>query len=243
MSAASPLRALAIAVDKEALAEAAARYLVRSSAEAIRARGRFVISLAGGSTPRDLYRRLAAPPFADAIDWRKWRVIFSDERCVPPDHPDSNFRMANEALLSHVGLEPGAVIRVAGEREDPASAAAEYTDAVRTLLRAEIDLSLLGIGEDGHTASLFPDVLDACLDPSAIATAVFPQAKQTWRVTLNLPILCAARNTMFLVAGAGKRAILSEIVGADSQLPAARVWRSTPKVAIFADRAAYQSPR
>lgn len=234
-------RSLVVATDKVGLCEAAARYVAACSKEAIAARGRFVVSLAGGSTPRDLYERLARAPFLDSIEWSKWIALFGDERCVPPDHADSNFKMANEALLSHVGLRRNAVIRVDGEVE-PKLAAERYASALKKLFAkaddASIDLSLLGIGEDGHTASLFPDVIESCLDEESLATAVYPTSKQTWRVTLNLPLLCTARKTLFLVAGAGKSEMLRRVAAGDTSLPAARVAHGARDVLFFADAAA-----
>lgn len=255
-----------VADDEHALAAAAARYVARCSSDAIATRGRFLVSLAGGSTPRKLYETLARPPYrpgepgdrasrftsstggdTGAIDWARWRVFFGDERCVPPEHPDSNFKMARDALFSRVPLADGAVVRVAGELSEPSVAAAEYASAVRACLATDdgltpFDLSILGIGEDGHTASLFPDVIDSCLDETAIATAVFPAEKRTWRVTLNLPILCAARTTLFLCSGAKKREIVARVLAGDA-LPAARVAAGARNAVFFLDRAAFEAPR
>lgn len=235
------MRGFVVATDKIGLSEVAARYVAACSKESIAARGRFVCSLAGGSTPRDLYERLARAPYLESIEWSKWFVLFGDERCVPPHHADSNFKMANDALLSHVGLRRNAVIRVDGEAE-PRVAAERYADALKKLFAksgdSAIDLSLLGMGDDGHTASLFPDVIESCLDEDSLATAVYPTSKQTWRVTLNLPTLCAARKTLFLVAGAGKRTMLQRVTSGDATLPATRVANEARDVLFFADAAA-----
>jgi len=240
MNAGARMRSFVVATDKVGSSEVAARYVAACSKESIAARGRFVCSLAGGSTPRDLYERLARAPFLDSIEWSKWFVLFGDERCVPPDHADSNFKMANDALLSRVGLRRNAVIRVDGELE-PKLAAESYASALQKLFTkwgdSAIDLSLLGMGEDGHTASLFPDVIESCLDEESLATAVYPTAKQTWRVTLNLPTLCAARKTLFLIAGAGKREMLRRVTAGDATLPATRVANGARDVLFFADAA------
>jgi 6-phosphogluconolactonase len=239
------LRTILVAPDKAALCDAAARYVAECSRAAVAARGEFVISLAGGSTPRDLYSRLAQPPFRDAIDWRRWHVLFGDERCVPPDHQDSNYRMANEALLSRVPIATAHIHRVDGENPDPRAAAASYDEFVQRELFASgaasptIDLSLLGIGDDGHTASLFPDVIDDCVDHARHAIAVYPASKATWRVTLSLPTLQAATCTLFLVAGASKREMLERVIRGDPSLPAARVANGAAHVVFAADSAAY----
>src|SRR2546426_370487 len=148
--------------DPDALADAAARLIAEAAADAIEARGRFMWALAGGETPRATYARLALPPFRERVDWRRVWVFFGDERAVPPDHPDSNYRMAHETLLGKVPIPAAQVLRIRGEAEDLEVAAAEYAGALGTAFgtrRGELprfDLVLLGMGVDGHTASLFP---------------------------------------------------------------------------------------
>src|SRR5437899_3085943 len=148
--------------DPDALADAAARLIAEAAADAIEARGRFMWALAGGETPRATYARLALPPFRERVDWRRVWVFFGDERAVPPDHPDSNYRMAHETLLGKVPIPAAQVLRIRGEAEDLEVAAAEYAGALVTAFgtrRGELprfDLVLLGMGVDGHTASLFP---------------------------------------------------------------------------------------
>ena len=182
------------------------------------------VALAGGSTPRRLYERLATCAFP----WSETEIFFGDERCVPPDHPDSNYRMAGEALLSKV---PANVHRMPGETCD----AAAYEEELRQLFGAglpEFDLVLLGLGEDGHTASLFPG------DPAL-------EEKERWvvrverpdhaRLTLTLPVLSAAKVALFLVLGAAKREALQRLRDGDD-IPAARV--QAKRVVIVADEAA-----
>src|SRR5439155_686742 len=148
--------------DPDALADAAARLIADAAADAIEARGRFMWALAGGETPRATYARLALSPFRERVDWRRVWVFFGDERAVPPDHPDSNYRMAHETLLGKVPIPAAQVLRIRGEAEDLEVAAAEYAGALVTAFgtrRGELprfDLVLLGMGVDGHTASLFP---------------------------------------------------------------------------------------
>jgi 6-phosphogluconolactonase len=191
-----------------ALAETAAREVLAAAEEAVAARGRFTIALAGGATPRDSYELLALPPFRDRMPWGQTSVFFGDERGVGPDHPDSNYRMAYQALLSKVPVPPARVFRIRGEAEDPEEAAAEYA---RTLVQAfenrrgelpRFDLVLLGLGIDGHTGSLFPGspVLKEVFRTVAAVHASAASIPQ--RFTLTLPILNAAARVVFLVAGA-----------------------------------------
>src|SRR2546428_1503816 len=181
------------------------------------------VALAGGSTPRPVYQRLAACEFP----WSQTEVFFGDERCVPPDHPDSNYRMANEALLSKV---PAIVHRMPGESCDAAAYEDELTQVFGQGLPV-FDLVLLGLGEDAHTASLFPG--DAALDERT-RRVVRIQRPDHARLTLTLPVLSAARVALFLVAGASKRDALRRLL-AKEDIPAARV--TAAKVVIVTDEA------
>src|SRR5881409_3587977 len=142
--------------DPDALADAAARLIAEAAADAIEARGRFMWALAGGETPRATYARLALPPFRERVDWRRVWVFFGDERCVPPDHPDSNYRMAHEAMLSKLPIPEPNIHRMRGELP-PEQAATEYGQLLKDKFGdGGPDMVLLGMGDDGHTASLFP---------------------------------------------------------------------------------------
>lgn len=197
--------------DAAALAqEAAGRFLALARA-AIAQRGAFAVALAGGSSPASLYRLLAAPPFVGAVDWPRTFVYFGDERCVPPDHPDSNFRMAQEAMLAHVPLPAANVFRMAGELPSDVAALAyeriiRRNFRLRGAARPRFDLILLGMGADGHTASLFPgmpalDERRRLVVGSEVPAYVRPAVP---RITLTFPVLNAARNVLFLVTGANK---------------------------------------
>lgn len=232
--------------DPTALAEAAAARVARCAADAIRARGRFTLALAGGGTPRATYQRLAARP--DSVDWTRTHVFFGDERCVPPDHPDSNYRMAREALLDHVPIPPVHIHRMEGERDDLGVVAREYEATLRRILDAEgeavprLDLVLLGIGDDGHTASLFPDVVQLGRGPELVAR-ILSKAKGA-RLTLTFPALDAARNVVFLVAGDGKKEVIRTILqpgpdgGGAPPFPAAEVRPTDGELVWLLDRAA-----
>jgi 6-phosphogluconolactonase len=201
-------RRIVVASDAAALAEAAAGQLRHTLAEAIALRGAAWIALAGGRTPRAIYERLAAGG-APAIDWARVHVAFGDERLVPPDHADSNYAMARAALLARVPVPAAQIHRIEGERADAADAAAAYA---ATLTRAfalaagawpVFDVVLLGVGADGHTASLFPGTPALAVTDRLAAPARAPSAPAD-RVTLTFPVLNAARAVTLLVSGADK---------------------------------------
>ena len=199
----------------EELAEAAAREFADRAEEAIAERGRFAVVLAGGSTPEAMYGILASD-FDDRIDWSKVYVFFGDERTVPPHHDDSNHKMASEALLDHVPV--GNVHRMRGELP-PEEAAEAYEEELRTFFRTQevphFDLILLGIGADGHTASLFPET--AALEVSDRWVVANPVLKlDAARITLTVPVLNAALAVYFLVAGEDKAETLKEILEGDA---------------------------
>jgi 6-phosphogluconolactonase len=199
----------------EELAEAAARDFAARAEEAIDALGRFAVVLAGGSTPKATYDALARD-YSDGLDWGRVHVFFGDERTVPPDHEDSNYRMAHEALLSRVPV--GSVHRMRGELP-PAEAAAAYEEELREFFGTDgvpaFDLILLGLGEDGHTASLFPET--SALDVTDRWVVANPVLKlETTRLTLTVPVINAARAVVFEVAGEGKAEALEEILEGDA---------------------------
>jgi 6-phosphogluconolactonase len=204
----------------EALAEEAAQRFADAASDAVQSHGEFVVALSGGATPRSLYARLAAPPYLSSVPWSLVRVFWSDERCVPPDHAASNYRMAREALLDHVPIRAENVHRIRGE-DAPALAAQAYERTLRTVLRtqrgppretpgARIDLVLLGLGDDGHTASLFPGAHDVP-DGEAWVVARYHEASSQWRVTLTPVLINAAAEVLFLVSGEAKAAIVRRV--------------------------------
>lgn len=198
----------------DALSRAAAEGIEEAAHRAVAARGRFSLALSGGSTPRTLYRLLAAE-YRTRIPWSLSELYFGDERCVPPTHPDSNYRMARETLLGVVpGLE-ARTHRILAER-GPQAAAEAYDALLRTTFPgaspATFDILLLGVGTDGHTASLFPGSaqLEECRHWAVPAEAP-PGTATRARVTLTYPVLDAARDTFILCAGADKRAIVDDV--------------------------------
>lgn len=214
-------RRLWVYSDEEQLADGAAEHIVQLAAEAIALRGRFVLALAGGNTPRPVYRQLAGPACRERLDWSRVQVVFGDERCVAPDDPRSNFAMARKELLDEVPLPGANIHRIHGEGA-PDRAAADYEHVLKKLLGADgrnhherspaaLDLALLGLGEDGHTASLFPG-LSAVAETRRWAVAEYVPAVQMWRITLTPVVFNAARNIAFLVAGAAKADILRQVL-------------------------------
>lgn len=194
-------------------------------AEAIAARGRCTIVLAGGNTPAGMYRRLAAEPLRSTIDWSRVIVLWGDERYVPLDHADSNYRVAHETLLTAVPLLPAQLFPMPVWRENPHEAAQSYAHDVTAQLAAgggQLDLVLLGMGPDGHTASLFP--LHPALTTTDLVTVVRDAPKPPpLRLTLALPALNTARHVLFLVTGSDKAATLRAVLDGAPGYPAGRV--------------------
>ncbi len=204
-----------------ALADAVARLIAERIAQWIKERGRCRFALAGGDTPRPIYERLAQADLAETIDWARVQVFWGDERCVEPDDEASNYRMAYTALLSHVPVTEANVHRIEGER-GPAAAARRYAE---TLGDQPLDLVLLGMGGDGHTASLFPDAPDLATAERVIPT--HSPVAPVDRVSISLCAINGAREVYLLVAGADKAERLAEVLqqieSGEPTLPAARV--------------------
>lgn len=207
---------LRIFPDPDSLIHAAAGQVAAAAQAAIRAHGRFTIALSGGSTPRPLYELLSGPAFTHRIDWPNVHVFWGDERCVPPDHPDSNYRMAHETLLSRVPLPEAHIHRLRGEL-DPEQAAAEYDALLREFFAANgegaprFDLLLLGLGDDAHTASLFPGTA-ALHVTDHWAAANYVEKLDAWRLTLTPPALNAAAEILVLASGGSKAGALHAVL-------------------------------
>lgn len=244
--------------DAAAWTAAAAREVRSHLAPAVAERGTASLVLAGGSTPRPVYRELARTAERDTLPWRAVEMFFGDERAVPPDHAESNFRMAEETLLSGVGAAAARVHRIRGEL-GAEEAARRYDDEIRAALGPEprFDLVLLGLGGDGHTASLFPATFAASAGPGAdadphpgrLAAATEAPEAPRQRITLTLGALAPARAVVFLVRGEGKAGAVREALQASSRLrsggdppapvpPAARVQPRDGELIWMLDRAA-----
>lgn len=192
--------------------------IVRESQAAIAARGIFRIALSGGNTPRPVYEALAQA----GLPWDKWEITFGDERCVPPDSDQSNFKMAKASLFDHAAIPAQNILRMEGEA-DPAAAALKYE---KELLSRENpyrhDLILLGMGDDGHTASLFPGTEALHVTDRLVVSNYVPKFS-TWRLTFTYPLLNAARHVCFLVSSAGKEPVLDGVFSGRSDYPSAAV--------------------
>jgi 6-phosphogluconolactonase len=198
------------------MTEAAAKFFAARAAEAVSARGRFAAALCGGKTPAALYTLLAKAPFASQIPWTRVHLFWGDERCVPPDHEDSNYRMVKDLLLDHLPIPAANVHRMPGEM-DPVEAAARYEEELRGFFAPHgdgfpvFDFILLGLGEDGHTASLFPGTR-AIHESARWVVGYYVDPQKGWRITLTPPAINTARMVVFIVTGAGKASVLRSIL-------------------------------
>jgi 6-phosphogluconolactonase len=235
-----------VLADPRAVAEAASERFVEVAARAIDAAGRFLVAISGGSTPEPFFRKLGSPAYLDRIDWERVQVFWADERCVAPGESESNYAMAKEALLDQVDVRPGHVHRIRGE-DDPETAAIEYERLLRRAFgtsegppRAEsgsrLDLVVLGMGEDGHTASLFPGS-PAVGETERWVVPVTAPAPPLRRVSMTPPVLNAAGERLFLVTGESKAPALAR-VRQGSEDPAVLPALAIDDAAWLADEAA-----
>ena len=210
--------------DSMDLARAAAGHFVARCREAVERRGSFTVALSGGSTPKLLFELLADPnePFRDQIPWSDIHFFWSDERHVPPDHPDSNYGMANEAMLSRVPVAKSNIHRVPSENPNATEAASEYEQTLIDVTQQsvpQLDLILLGLGPDGHTASIFPGS-EVLQETKRLVAAPWVEKFQTYRITMTLPLLNNGASVIFLVSGAEKATIVKEVLEGPQKYPA-----------------------
>ncbi len=237
--------ALRVFDDLETLSRAAAERWVTLCAQAIAARGAFHAALSGGTTPLRLYQHLASKAFSSRIDWSNVYVYFSDERCVPRDHADSNYRMASEALLNHVPIPPSQIHAIEADLAYVRERAAAYARVLRAHApRADdgvvqLDFMLLGMGPDGHIASLFP-ASGATLHDKRLAVAVYAQSQSAWRISVTFPVINQARHIQLLVAGEGKAETLRQVFAPPSGAAALPVQMIKPahEMEWYLDKAA-----
>ncbi len=228
----------------EELSQAAAARFEELARAAAEAKGLFSAALSGGSTPRRLFEILAAPPFVRGIPWEKVHLFQVDERCVPPDHPQSNYRMIRESLLSKAPIPERNFHRLAAEQPDRDQASRAYAQELAEILKPHegtpprLDLMLLGMGPDGHTASLFPGT--AALEESRLwVCANYVEKLKMHRLTLTFPVLNSGANILFLVAGADKAEVLREVLeGPPGRFPAQRIQPERGTLGWFLDVAA-----
>jgi 6-phosphogluconolactonase len=224
--------------DAEAMSLHAAGLFRSLSEDAIAQKGKFRAALSGGTTPLRFYSLLATEPYRTCIEWKCVDIFIGDERCVPPDHRDSNFGAISEVLLSHV---PANVHRIEGAMA-PRDAAISYEGELRRVFGTGkgipvFDLMLLGLGEDGHTASIFPGT-DTAVKTERLAVEVHPECIRRPRVTLTIPVINSARKVVFLVTGRGKASIIKEVIEGKEGYPASLVAPTTGRAIWLLDRAA-----
>ena len=233
--------------DAAALARRAAQHFTEMVSEAVEARGRARIAISGGSTPKAAFGLMADrnQPWRGQMPWDKLEIYWVDERCVPPDDADSNFRMTREALLDQVPMQPWQIHRMEGEL-DPEQAAARYESDLRNSFRLEgaesprFDLVELGMGPDGHTASLFPHTA-AIHEMGRLVTANHTQNKNAWRLTLTWPVINHAASVFFLIGGAEKAEVLKEVLLGErdpERLPSQLIRPSSGILTLILDKAA-----
>lgn len=205
-----------IFADPEELARGAAEYFVAQMPE--------TVALSGGSTPKLMFQILA-DQFRDEVEWSRIQFFWSDERHVPPDHAESNYRMANEALLAHVPVAPENVHRVDGENPNAAEAATEYEETIIAVTKQplpRLDLIFLGLGTDGHTASIFPGS-EVLHETDRLVAAPYVEKFKSHRITMTLPLLNNGAAIVFLVSGAEKAEIVKEVLEGENEYPAKAV--------------------
>jgi len=244
MLVARPAANIIVEPGADAAADRTVEHVVGVIAERIAEAGACHLALSGGTTPCEVYRRLAAPAVAEGIDWAKVRVFFGDERDVPQDHVENNYRMVAKTLLDHVPIPLPHVHPMPADGMDLAAAAKEYEDLIRRLVPAgdddlpRFDLILLGLGADGHTASLFPGT-HALPERRRLVAAQFVPVIGRNRMTFTFPLINAARRVTFLVTGADKAPVVASVLSSDAgakvRLPAAQVAPANGELTFILD--------
>ncbi len=234
-----------VEADAAALARRAAQYFCEMACEAVEARGCARMAISGGSTPKAAFELLADPnhPWRGRMPWHALNLFWVDERRVPPDAAESNYRMTREALLDHVPMRAEQIHRIEGELE-PEAAAARYESELRNCFRLEgaemprFDLVALGMGNDGHTASIFPHT-DAVHEMNRLVMANHLPQKDAWRITLTWPVINHARSVFFLIAGREKAAVLREVFCGPhdpERLPSQLIWPASGILSLILDQ-------
>lgn len=230
-------------------AEKTAAFMLSVSEQAIQSTGRCLIALSGGSTPRTLYQTIRTPEWNTRFDWSRIVFLFGDDRCVAPEHSESNFGMAQAELFQPLRIAPDRIHRMKGEHQDPMAAAEDYERTLRDLTHCHppafprLDLILLGLGDDGHTASLFPGTA-ALQEQFKLVTVGRAPTGITHRLTFTLGVLNRAAVVLFMVTGSGKAGMVGRVIEpqseADRSLPAAKVAPDSGRLVWMLDQAAAQ---
>ncbi len=227
---------------KEEASEASARFLIRAAKEAVQREGRFSVALTGGSSPKILYQLLAADPFRSQVPWEKTHIFWGDERSVPHDNEQNNARMSFKLLLDHVPVPPHQIHRMSGELP-PGEAARQYGEILKKHFGEEapqFDLILLGMGEDGHTASLFPGT-PVLGEKDRWVAELFLKGQDMYRITLTAPLINQARQIVFQVFGENKAGVLKQVLEGPAQpekLPSQLIKPDNGELHWFLDEAA-----
>lgn len=239
-------REILICRDLQGVSRRAAELFVRLASESISSSGRFAVALSGGSTPKALYALLTGDQFRPRVPWSKVHLFWGDERCVPPDHDESNYRMARELLLDKISIPQENIHRMPAEQEDHNRAADEYEQTLREFFDLEagkwprFDLILLGLGDDGHTASLFPRTT-ALGVTDRLVVADYVEKLRAHRLTLTVPVINHAAHVVFLISGASKALVLREVLEGEyhpHRLPAQLIRPVEGKLLFIIDREA-----
>jgi 6-phosphogluconolactonase len=239
-------RQIFICEDLNEVSQRAAELFAQLAGEAISSSGRFAVALSGGSTPKALYALLASDSFRTRLPWSKVHLFWGDERCVPPDHHDSNYRMTRESLLDRVPIPQENIHRLPAEQEDHERAAKDYEEALEAFFKLGagrlpcFDLILLGLGEDGHTASLFPGTT-ALGVTDRLVVANYVEKLRAHRLTLTVPVINKAANVVFLISGESKASVLREVLEGEYQphhLPSQLIQPVEGKLLFIIDREA-----
>ena len=230
-------------------AQKTAAFMLSVSEQAIQSTGRCLIALSGGSTPRTLYQTIRTPEWSTRFDWSRILFLFGDDRCVAPEHPESNFGMAQVELFQSLRIPPDRIYRMKGEHQDPEAAAEDYERTLRDLTYCHppdfprLNLILLGLGDDGHTASLFPGTVVLQERSKLVAVGQAPTGIVN-RLTFTLGVLNRAAVILFMVTGSAKAAMVRRVIEpqaeADRSLPAAIVSPSSGRLVWMLDQAAAQ---
>ena len=215
-----------ILADADDLAHAAVKRWIELADQAIAQTGNFNVALSGGSTPKKLFQLLAQPEYAKQVQWQKVHIYFGDERAVPLEHEDSNYRMAKETLLDHVPVPESQVYPIYTDLENIRESADRYAEVLRKNIANKLmreaggfprfDLCLQGVGDDGHTASLFPGT-EVLNENERIVSEVYVEKFKSWRVSLTFPVLANSQTMIFLVAGEGKADIVQQLLKSEGE--------------------------
>jgi 6-phosphogluconolactonase len=226
-------RDVAIPGDKDATINYCVNHFIKTATHAITARGRFCVALAGGSTPKAIFERLQP----EQLDWSKVFLFWSDERTVKPDHPDSNYRMAMDAGFAQLPIPDNQIFRMVAEENIEANAQAYEKTILEHVPEGVFDLIMLGMGEDGHTASLFPETHALDANHVLVVSNLVPQ-KDTWRMTFTYACINQAHEIVIYVLGDGKAAMVDQVLNAGASLPIQKVGTPAQKALWILDQGA-----